>query len=143
MTGEESEILRKRVIEIANAIGFGRHAEDLAQAVLLRLVENPENHRRQLRHLLYDCIRKDVVDRRRTHQVVQVGLYEKHWNAIKDPSETHLISVGFEKLSDRERVLVILRGIYGFTGEELCMLLGMTETNVALVLAEGRAKLTE
>jgi RNA polymerase sigma-70 factor (ECF subfamily) len=46
-------------------------------------------------------------------------------------------------LPERQRVVVELRDVHGFDGEEVCELLDLTPTNQRVLLHRGRAKLRE
>lgn len=126
-------------------------AKDAAQEVFLRLHRNLDRFREReelgpwLRRITVNiCLDAMRRSRRETHVEGTVDVPCPALDpeeALSRTQQRELIAAALGRLSERERVTIVLRDLEGCTTSEVAEILGSTETTVRSQISTGRAKI--
>jgi RNA polymerase sigma-70 factor (ECF subfamily) len=149
------------------ALGAGLNqdqAEDTTQATFLTFIESASRFegRSHVRTWLFGILYKKIAEARRRTQkngqfddidVIMEQRFDLHGNWVRAPRPADLnlqdaelrqhIEDCLEQATLQQRLAFLLREVEGFASEEICKTIGVTITNLGVLLYRARNKLRE
>jgi DNA-directed RNA polymerase specialized sigma24 family protein len=119
--------------------GWDSLAEDLAQEVVLKVLVRPKEAKRPVAFTVIDAVRK-LLGRSTKYETVALGD-----SLMKEPDMTpcQLIDLPLHVLTERERVVFLLAGLYGLELSEIAQVIGMSRHVVGDSYRRAKSKLEE
>lgn len=139
--------LRGKALFSAKKFGFGEHAEDLAQEMLLKFLENKET-RQTVDQAVIDAIREEFGNpntagyelRRARDNAIPVDELIDSLTLRGSIGETPTSALDFERylemFEDMERATICLVFKWGFSLKEVGHCFGVTESRVSQILKD-------
>ena len=154
-----------QILRAARGAGLDPHrAEEVTQATFATFIEKAEKFegRSHVRTWLFGILYKKIAEARRAQQrevkmddidevVEQRFNPDGSWGRPPQPADeqlyrteiSELIEDCLEIVPDQQRMAFILREVEGLGTDEICKILGVTRTNLGVLLYRGRNRLRE
>jgi RNA polymerase sigma factor (sigma-70 family) len=146
---QTAEKILRRAKTSARKRGFGEHADDLAQEVLLSFVEGRGRHQ-TIDQAVIDAIRRTFGDSRSDHHQLRracdwKGLTPRVLEIHGKSESDRGCEIGFERivslLGGPDRAIIKLRYQWGFREREIGDLFGLTESRISQRLKDIQTRL--
>lgn len=138
MTQGEALLIRRGCLAEANRMGFDSLSEDLAQDAILKMITTPEPTPRPNKFRVIDAARRFFG--RKWGETVALG---EHLKLEPDLSPSQIVDLPLHRLTERERTVFLLIGLYEFTGTEVSRITGLSNMTVNLAYARAKEKMRD